>query len=53
MSRSVTVDLSNTGIDLHQLPKDLYHDGKAPKIDGPSYSVKLPAYGFTMLEVKA
>jgi hypothetical protein len=49
---TVTVDLSGTGIDLKQTPKDLYHGGKAPKITGSSYSVKLPPYGFTMLEVK-
>lgn len=49
---TVTVDLSDTGVDLHQLPKDLFGGGKAPKIDGPSYAVKLPAYGFTMLDVR-
>jgi hypothetical protein len=50
---TVTVDLSGTGIALKQTPKDLYDGGTAPKITGSSYSVKLPAYGFTMLEVKS
>jgi len=50
---TVTVDLSGTGIDLHQNPKDLYNGGKGAKINGANYSVTLPGYGFTMLDVKA
>ncbi|WP_370055728.1 alpha-amylase family glycosyl hydrolase [Leifsonia sp. EB41] len=49
---TVTVDLTGTGIDLKQQPKDLYNGGKGAKIDGAAYSVSLPGYGFTMLEVK-
>lgn len=49
---TVTVDLSNTGIDLNQQPKDLYNGGKGTKINGAGYAVSLPGYGFTMLEVK-
>jgi len=49
---TVTVDLANTGIDLKQNPKDLYNGGKGAKIDGSNYSVTLPGYGFTFLEVK-
>jgi hypothetical protein len=50
---TVTVDLSNTGIILRQQPKDLYNGGKGAKINGSNYTVTLPGYGFTMLEVKS
>jgi glycosidase len=50
---NVTVDLTNTGIKTWQTPKDLYNGGKAPAIEGTSYTVSLPAYGFTMLQVSA
>ena len=50
---TVTVDLTGTGIDLKQQPKDLYNGGKGAKIDGSNYSVQLPGYGFTFLDVKA
>ncbi|MFE4951078.1 alpha-amylase family glycosyl hydrolase [Leifsonia sp. NPDC056665] len=50
---TVTVDLTGTGIDLKQQPKDLYNGGKGAKIDGAAYSVSLPGYGFTMLDVRA
>ena len=50
-AKDVTVDLTGTGIDTHQIPKDLYNGGKAPAIKGTSYTVHLPAYGFTMLQV--
>jgi glycosidase len=49
---NVTVDLTNTDITKNQKPKDLYNGGKAPAIDGTSYTVSLPAHGFAMLEVK-
>ena len=47
----VTVDLTGTGINTHQVPKDLYNGGHGPAINGTSYTVRLPAYGFTMLQV--
>lgn len=47
----VTVDLTGTGINTHQLPRDLYHGGFGPVIDGAGYTVHLPAYGFEMLQV--
>jgi len=49
---NVTVDLTGTGIKTKQQPKDLYNGGKAAPIHGTSYTVSLPAYGFTMLQVK-
>ncbi|MFD6697921.1 MULTISPECIES: alpha-amylase family glycosyl hydrolase [unclassified Microbacterium] len=49
---TVTVDLTGTGIDQKQNPKDLYNGGKGAKIDGSSYSVTLAGYGFTFLDVK-
>jgi Alpha amylase, catalytic domain/Maltogenic Amylase, C-terminal domain len=49
----VTVDLTGTGIRTKQEPKDLYNGGKGPAIKDASYTVKLPAYGFKMLEVSA
>jgi glycosidase len=49
---NVTVDLTGTGISTrNQTPKDLYNGGKGPAINGTSYTVTLPAYGFKMLEV--
>jgi Alpha amylase, catalytic domain len=48
---NVTVDLTGTGINTHQVPKDLYNGGHGPAIDGTSYTVSLPAYGFSMLRV--
>ncbi|MFF2848232.1 alpha-amylase family glycosyl hydrolase [Streptomyces sp. NPDC058001] len=51
--KKVTVNLTGTGIDTSQTPKDLYKGGKAPAIKGNSYSVTLPAYGFTILDVKS
>ena len=49
---NVTVDLTGAGIKTKQQPKDLYNGGKAAPIHGTSYTVSLPAYGFTMLQVK-
>jgi hypothetical protein len=48
---NVTLDLTGTGIGTHQVPRDLYKGGVGPVIDGMSYTVSLPAYGFTMLQV--
>jgi hypothetical protein len=48
---NVTVDLTGTGIDTHQVPRDLYNGGHGAAINGTSYTVSLPAYGFTMLQV--
>jgi hypothetical protein len=48
---NVTVDLTGTGINTHQVPKDLYKGGRGSAINGASYTVSLPAYGFTMLQV--
>ncbi|WP_248965075.1 alpha-amylase family glycosyl hydrolase [Sphaerisporangium perillae] len=47
----VTVDLTGTGIDTAQMPKDLYDGGKGPVIKGAQYTVSLPAYGFKILDV--
>jgi Alpha amylase, catalytic domain/Maltogenic Amylase, C-terminal domain len=47
----VTVDLTGTGIATNQVPIDLYNGGTGPAINGPSYTVSLPAYGFAMLQV--
>lgn len=48
---NVTVDLTGTGINTNQIPRDLYNGGRGSAIDGTSYTVSLPAYGFTMLQV--
>jgi len=48
---NVTVDLTGTGVDTNQVPKDLYNGGRGPAITGTSYTVSLPAYGFKMLQV--
>jgi hypothetical protein len=50
---NVTVDLTNTGISPNQTPKDLYNGGTGPAIKGTTYTVRLPAYGFKMLQVSA
>jgi Maltogenic Amylase, C-terminal domain len=50
-AQNVTVDLTGTGIDTRQVPRDLYNGGRGPAIDGTSYTVNLPAYGFEMLQV--
>jgi hypothetical protein len=47
----VTVDLTGTGINTRQVPRDLYNGGHGPAINGTSYTVSLPAYGFAMLQV--
>jgi alpha amylase-like protein len=47
----VTVDLTGTGIVTSQVPEDLYNGGSGPAINGTSYTVNLPAYGFEMLQV--
>jgi hypothetical protein len=49
---NVTVDLTGTGIRANQEPKDLYNGGRGPAIQGTSYTVRLPAYGFKMLQVR-
>lgn len=49
-ARNVTVDLCGTGIDTHQTPKDLYKGGSANAINGNTYTVSLPAYGFKILD---
>jgi hypothetical protein len=48
---SVTLDLTGTGISTNQVPQDLYNGGTGSAIDGTSYTVSLPAYGFSMLQV--
>lgn len=48
----VTVDLTGTGISTSQVPVDLYNGGSGTAIDGTSYTVSLPAYGFLMLQVR-
>ena len=44
-------DLTNTGIGLDQTPIDLLHGQPAmTRIDGSTYTVALPGYGFKMFE---
>ncbi|MER5788151.1 alpha-amylase family glycosyl hydrolase [Streptomyces sp. NPDC001980] len=50
-AKDVTVDLTGTGIDTHQTPRDLYKGGGADAINGSEYTVSLPAYGFRILDV--
>lgn len=50
--RTVTVDLSGSSISTDQAPVDLYEPGATPPpIEGASYALELPAYGFTFLGV--
>ena len=50
-SQTITVDLTNTGIDTNQTPIDLLSGGAGQAITSPSYTVTLPAYGFAVLGV--
>ncbi|ATB27203.1 discoidin domain-containing protein [Melittangium boletus] len=50
-SQSITVNLANTGIQTSQTPVDLLTGGAGPAITSASYTVTLPAYGFTVLGV--
>jgi hypothetical protein len=52
-TKTTTLDLTGTGINPHQMPKDLYNGGRGPAINGTSYTITLPAYGFKILEVAA
>lgn len=49
--QSITVNLANTDISTSQTPVDLLTGGTAPAITSASYTVSLPAYGFTVLGV--
>lgn len=51
-AQSITVNLANTGISLSQTPVDLLGGGAAPAITSASYTVTLPAYGYTVLGVE-
>jgi hypothetical protein len=46
-----TINLANTDISTSQTPVDLLTEGSGPAITGTSYTVSLPAYGFTVLGV--
>lgn len=48
----VTLDLTDTGINLNQTPRDLYGTSSIPAITGASYSIDLPAHGFAILGVE-
>ncbi len=50
-SQSITVNLANTDISTSQTPVDLLTGGSGPAITSASYTVTLPAYGFTVLGV--
>ncbi|WP_434381367.1 discoidin domain-containing protein [Melittangium boletus] len=50
-SQTVTVNLTNTGLQIPQTPVDLLTGSAAPAISSASYSVTLPAYGYTVLGV--
>lgn len=51
-TQSVTVNLANTGIGTAQAPIDLLSGQAAAPINGASYTVSLPAYGFAVLAVE-
>ncbi|MFC1443062.1 hypothetical protein ABUW04_32955 [Streptacidiphilus sp. N1-10] len=34
------------------MPRDLHNGGRAPAVNGTTYTVTLPRYDFTMLDVK-
>ena len=50
---TISLDLTDTGISPRQVPLDLYEKSPAPKIEGPRYTLTLPAYGFRLLQVAA
>lgn len=50
-AEEVVIDLTNTDIATKQTPIDLLRAEPATPIDGTSYAVKLPAYGFAILGV--
>jgi hypothetical protein len=50
-SQSITVNLTHTDIGTSQIPVDLLTGGAGPAITSASYTVTLPAYGFTVLGV--
>ncbi|SDW80426.1 discoidin domain-containing protein [Paenibacillus sp. CF384] len=50
-SQTITVNLANTDISTSQTPVDLLNGGAAAAITSTSYTVTLPAYGFTVLGV--
>ncbi|WP_218158153.1 discoidin domain-containing protein [Stigmatella aurantiaca] len=49
--QAITVNLANTGIQTSQTPVDLLTGGAGPAITSASYTVNLPAYGYTVLGV--
>jgi hypothetical protein len=49
----VTLNLAGTTISTSQTPVDLYSGGTAPPITGTSYTLNLPAYGFSILQVSS
>jgi hypothetical protein len=50
-AQSITVNLANTDIQTSQTPVDLLTGGTGPAITSASYTVSLPAYGYTVLAV--
>ena len=50
-SQTITVNLTNTNINTTQIPIDLLSGEKGKAITSASYTVTLPAYGFTVLGV--
>jgi hypothetical protein len=48
--RIKTPDVTRRALML-ALPIDLYNGGTGPAVNGPSFTVSLPAYGFAMLQV--
>ena len=50
-SQTITVNLTNTDINTAQTPIDLLSGGTGKAITSASYTVTLPAYGFTVLGV--
>jgi hypothetical protein len=50
-AQMITLDLVGSGIDTGRTPIDLYGGFEPPPIDGESYTLELPGYGFALLEV--
>jgi hypothetical protein len=51
-ARTVEVDLADSEVASGPAPVDLVTGEDRPPIDGPTYSIDLPAYGFAFVEVE-
>lgn len=50
-AQTITLDLTGSGIATGQAASDLYGGLALPPIDGASYTLELPGYGFALLDV--